>query len=169
MLVAETMPVARAGRRRWALVAFAFGVVAVAGVTIWWAFYRPLLEGERVLVGTWRIRWDDNSNDLPLEYEFRSDRTCVIRNFDPGTGAITREMTNLTWRRTDNTLVVRHPDGAVGPRWDVFGLRRSVCEVLTLTPDGPGRFRYTGEIEAGGMTGGQGVVSGTMTQSRPSP
>lgn len=109
MSVAVTMPIACASRRRWAFVAFVFGLVAVAGVAVWWTFHRPLSNGERVLVGTWRIRWDGSSNDLPLEYEFRPDRTCVIRNFDPTTGAITGEMTNLTWRRMDNTLVVRHP------------------------------------------------------------
>jgi hypothetical protein len=169
MLVAVTMPFARANARRWTFLVLAFGVVTVAGLVIWWAFERPFSNGERELVGTWRIRWDGSSSDLPLVYEFRPDRTCVIRNFDPGTGAITGEVTNLTWRRTDNTLVVRHSDAAVGPRWDVFGLRRSVCEVFTLTPDGPDRFRYAGEIEAGGAPGGQGVVSGTMTRSEPSP
>jgi hypothetical protein len=157
-----------AGRRwRGGFVALALVLLAVAAGVIWWTVETPLSDDERKLVGTWRMRWAGDVNDLPLEYEFRSDRTCVIRHFDRGTGAITGVATNLTWRLKGGTLVVRHPDGTVGPRWDAFGLWRSMCEVLTLTPDGPDRFLYTGAVEAGGATTAP-PVSGIMIRSEAS-
>ena len=92
----------------------------------------------------------------------------MIRDLDPGTGAVTGVETGLAWRLTAHTLVVRHPDGAAGPPWDVLGLRRPMCEVFTFTPEGPGRFRYTAVIEAGRVPR-QPPVSGTMTRSGPTP
>jgi hypothetical protein len=76
--------------------------------------------------------------------------------------------TDVTWRLTGNTLVLRHPVGAVGPRWDLLGLLHSWSEVLTLTPDGPSQFRYAGAIEAGGKPLTP-TVSGTLTRSDASP
>lgn len=167
MSIEATKAIATRDRRR-KLLAGVLLVLIAAGVAVWLtAFDAPAFE-DREIVGTWRIRWDGSAIDLPLEYDFLPDRTCVIRNINPASGATKGATTNLTWRLRGTTLVVTHPAGAVVPRWSVLGLRQQLCEVFTLTPDGPGQFRYQGTIEAGGRTT-QPPVTGTMTRSGPVP
>ena len=149
-------------RRRWVRVTVA--ALAVAALVLWWTAERPLSGDERALVGTWRFRWNGSPADLPLEYEFRADRTCVVRTLNAATGTVKGVSADQTWRRTGDTLVVRCPEGGYSPWWDLLGEGRAVREVLTLTPDGPDRFRYTGTIEAGWKAGSQPPVSGTLTR-----
>lgn len=164
----ETPPNTR--RRRWrvlcalALLALLAGVVAVG----WWKNSRELLsEEERHLVGTWTLQWDAHPGKiLGLEYEFRADRTCRIRHYDPKTGALISERTGATWRLSDNQLIVRHPGAAAGSFWHVLPSQRAVDEVLILTPDGPDRFRYQGTIEIR-STPTQMPVTGTVTRVTP--
>ncbi len=153
-------------RRRRAVVALALAMLLVAGIAVgWWRSRAPLSDEERRLVGTWTYQWDNPNQKVGLEYEFRADRTCVIRNYNPDTGAVLVESAGATWWLSGDKLIVRHP-GAAGGFWRVLPSQRAVDEVSTLTPDGPDRFRYTGTIETGPP---QPPVTGTMTRVRPAP
>jgi hypothetical protein len=163
--VSETPPNTR--RRKWRLLLLLMLLAAAAlGVGRWWTARQDLSDAERQIVGTWEYQWDGNPTKLPLAYEFRPDRTCRVRNYDPKTGALLAETTSQTWWRSGNKLIVRHPDSAAVHFWHVLPSQRSADEVSILTPDGPDRFRFTGTIEIRG-TPTQPSVSGTMTRVTP--
>jgi hypothetical protein len=164
-------PTGRAARRSWRRIGCVLAVVAVLVVAVlgWWLADDSLSDGERQIVGTWRVRWDGSMADLPIEYEFQPDRTCVLRQLDPATGTVIKESAGQTWRRRGDTLVIRSPDGGYAPWWDVTGAGREVREKLTLTADGPGRFRYLGTIEAGRSPAAEPPISGTMTRRAATP
>ena len=133
----------------------------------WWNARDSLSDEERHLVGAWTYQWDSHpEKDLGLEYEFRPDRTCRIRNYDPKTGALISDRSNAKWRLSGNRLTVRHPGAATGGFWHVLPSQRAADEVSILTPDGPGRFRFTGTIEVR-STPTQPPVTGTMTRITP--
>jgi hypothetical protein len=146
-------------RRRFAPIALTLAllIAAVAGL-LWWTLPGPLTDEERLLIGVWSYRWDGVSRELGLEYEFRPDRTCVVRNFDPITDKLISE-TGATWRLSGGRLVVSHPAGRTG-LWRLVPGEGAVEEVSLLTADGEGRFRYTARIDVAG----QFPVTGTMTQ-----
>jgi hypothetical protein len=164
---AEATPGARRRRRRRVLLALALlALFAGAAAVGWWNSLRPLSVEERHLVGTWTYQWDGHPGKLPLEYEFRPDRTCRIRTFDPKTGVLVGETTSTTWRLSGTRLIVRHPGAAAGGFWHLLPSQRAVDEVSTLTPDGPDRFRFTGTIEIR-STPTQPPVTGTMARVTP--
>jgi hypothetical protein len=138
------------------------GAVAVG----WWNSRKALSAEERQLVGTWTFRFDGVPMNSLLEYEFREDRSCRLRNRDPQTGEASADTPGLSWSLSDGRLVVRHPGGAAGRFWHVLPSQRSVDEVLQLTPDGPDRFRYQGVIEIRSTPQGS-PVTGTMTRVTP--
>jgi hypothetical protein len=140
-------------------------VAVLAAGACWWAVPRPLSDEERDLVGTWAVRLDGAAGDT-LEYEFRPDRTCRMRDRNPRTGAVTTDLPGLSWGLSGGRLVVRHPDGAAASFWHVLPAQRAADEVFRLTPDGPDRFRYTGTIEIRSAPT-QPPVTGTMTRVRP--
>jgi hypothetical protein len=160
-------PPAACRRVRRALIAVGSVAVLAAGAGVgWWALPRPLSAEERHLVGTWKYQWDQFPGELGLEYEFRADRTCRTRNFDPTTGALVHETAGATWRLSGSTLTVRTPGAAAGSRWHVLPAQWAADEVSVLTPDGPDRFRYRGAIEVRSTPTGP-PVTGTLTRVRP--
>jgi hypothetical protein len=152
-------------RRRW-LVLVVLAALALAVAVGWWNSGTPLSDEERHLVGTWAYQWDNSPKPLGLEYEFRPDRTCRIRTFDPKTGALLGDRSNARWWLSGDRLTVRHPEAAAGGFWHVLPSQRAADEVSVLTPDGPDRFRYTGTI-AIRSTPTQLPVTGTMTRVAP--
>jgi hypothetical protein len=162
--VSETPPKTR---RKWRLLLLLMLLAAATlGAGRWWTTrQQDLSDAERQIVGTWEYQWDGNPTKLPIEYEFRPDHTCRIRDYDPKTGTLLAETTAQTWWLSGNKLVVRHPDSAAVHFWHVLPSQRSADEVSILIPDGPDRFRFTGTIEIRG-TPTQPPVTGTMTRIR---
>jgi hypothetical protein len=137
----------------------------VAAVLVAWVPSQDTLsDEERRLVGRWAYQRDRHPGNLGLEYEFRADRTCCVRNFDPKTGALLVETTNTTWRLSGSALTVRYEE--IKPRrfWRLRPEQRAMYEVSILAPDGPDRFRYTA---TGEPSAGQPPVTGTMTRVTP--
>ena len=163
----DTNFVPRRRNRRRLLVVFALAAFLAGGVFAWRNIKPVLSDGERELVGTWKYHWNNGSQSAFLpEYEFRADRTCVIRHFDPKTGAPSGSNVVLPWRRTGDKLTVRQP--VVNPAWPVLPLLRHLNDVSILTPDGPDRYRYVSTFEHGG-TPLTPPVAGTMTRVAPAP
>ena len=98
-------------------------------------------------------------------YEFRPDRTCRVLNLDPKSLRVLNNPKDLKWRLSDGELIVRMPGAAHGPVW-LPPSRRSVDEIIALTPDGPDRFRYTTVVEVRSTPLGP-PVTGTMTRVTP--
>lgn len=161
---AETPPKTR--RKRWWVLSALALLVLAAAAGWWWTSRTPLSDEERHLIGTWTVRMDGVPMDTLLQYEFRPDRTCLMRNVDAATGAVTADIPGQTWSLSDGRLVVRHPDGAAGSFWHVLPSQRAMDEVWLLTPDGPDRFRYQGTIEIRSTPQGP-PVTGTVTRVTP--
>jgi hypothetical protein len=153
----------RRGRR--ALLALVLLLTGAAGIGLWRQFRDPLSDEERQLVGTWSLRWDNAPMKLELRYEFRPDRTCHITSWDAKTGAVYSDLSDQSWRLTGAKLIVRRPGAAAGPRFLPASLR-AVDEELTLTPEGPGRFRYSGVVKVRSTPTGP-PVTGSMTRIGP--
>ncbi len=167
-MLADTHVIARRWKRLTLLV-LALAALVLAGAVFAWRNFTPgLSDGERELVGTWKYRWDGHPNDLPLSYEFRADRTCVVRRFDPETGATSGATEIATWWRTGDKLTVRYPKDRPILTWPVRPVFRHLDDVSILTPDGPDRYRYVGTIETGAPALTPSVT-GTMTRVAPSP
>ena len=168
-MLAHSNVIARRRKRRLTVVVFALVAVVLAGGVFAWRNFKPgLSDGEQELVGTWKYRWDGHPNDLPLSYEFRADRTCVVRRFDPETGATSGASEVATWWRTGDKLTVRYPKDRSILTWPVRPVFRHLDDVSILTPDGRDRYRYAGTIETG-ATPPTPSVMGTMTRVAPSP
>lgn len=164
----DTDLVPRRRNRRRVLTVLSAALVLAVGVFAWRNVTPGLSDGERELVGTWTYRWDGSPNDLPLSYEFRADRTCVVRRFDPRTGAPSGSSEVATWWRTGDELTVRYPRDRPILTRPVQSVFRHLHDVSILTPDGPDRYRYVGTIETGG-TPLTPSVAGTMTRVVPAP
>lgn len=153
--------------RRWrVLLTFALLLLlTLAAAIIWQSSRSALSDEERHLVGRWKYQWDHDPKDLGLEYEFRADRTCRIRNFDPKTGAVLVDSSTARWWLSGNKLIVRHPEVLTNSNWRLLPSQRAMYEESILTPDGPDRFRYkvVSEVHRSVQQGPQ-VVAGTMSR-----
>ena len=153
----------RQRKRWWFILLLILVLIALLGYGI---HYRnlpaPLSEAELELVGTWRLRGGDPEGELGYGYELHSDRTCAKLFFDRKTGVLFYENTTPNWWRNGDRFVVRLPSGAGTTIWRVWHKSIPADEVFTLTPDGPGRFRFQGSTEIEFLPAPSPQDSGTM-------
>ena len=125
---------------------------------------KPLSASEQELIGKWRYQGGDPESELGYGYELHPDRTCTKQFYDCKTGELTGTNTDLIWWRDGDRLTVRLLYGARYTRW---GLLHKSCpsdDIMTLTPDGPGQFKYQGMVDIEFYPSPQPSGSGTMTR-----
>ena len=158
-------------RKRWLFVLLVMLVSIIVCIGVYYRNQKlvaPLSEAERELVGTWRCHWDDPKFEMNSRfgYEFRPDRTCIKRWYDPKTGKVTSENIEYTWLRNGDRLMARNPRGGGSDIWGFRISRYSTSEVYVLIPDGSNQFKFQssgyGETESGPQI--VATKTGTLTR-----
>lgn len=101
-------------------------VLVALGTRLWLAAFRLSAE-ERRLAGVWRVEGpaESGGRSAVIEFEYRADRTYLVRHRDAATGTVLRE-----WR----------------DRWDRWRVRGGRLEIYSVRNPLPPRLGGAGEL-----------------------
>lgn len=120
-------------------------LLPLVGISLWVHDRLTLYTAEEAMVGAWVQSHDDRVEPVIVEFELRDDRTVVLVNRDRGTGNVTLiTLEYQHWQRRGDDIILRRspaPTRRDSLLWWRPRPPESV-DVLRLTPDGPGRYRY---------------------------